>query len=84
MADSSGIRTCCARALPGSCLLLLVLLGGVLGQEWVLPERSQANLDALARVDLRTDEMPQADGAEISAGRQNIDKIFAFLARHHR
>ena len=53
------------RTLLGSCLLLLVLQGSVLGQEWVLPERSQANLDALARVELRTYEMPQADGAEM-------------------
>lgn len=57
--------TGCARALPGSWLLLFVLHGSVLGQEWVLPERSQANLDALARVDLRSYEMPQADGAEM-------------------
>ena len=53
----------------GSCLLLLILPGSVLGQDdWVLPERSQANLDALARVELRTYEMPQADGAEVEYG----------------
>ena len=55
----------CARAFPGSLLLLLVLQGSALGQAWVQPERSRANLDALARVDLRTYEMPQADGAEM-------------------
>jgi predicted peptidase len=53
------------RALSGSCLLLLALQGGLLAQEWEMPERSQANLDALARVELRTYEMPQADGAEV-------------------
>jgi len=51
------------RVLPATALLLIVLQGNVLGQEWVLPERSQANLDALARVELRTYEMPQAEGA---------------------
>ena len=56
---------CGARALLGSCLLLLVLQGAALGQEWELPERSQAFLDALARVELHTYEMPQADGAEV-------------------
>ena len=60
---------CAARTLLGSCLSLLVLQGSVLGQEdWVLPERSQANLDALARVEIRTYEMPQADGAEVEFG----------------
>ncbi len=60
---------CGARTLLGSCLSLLVLQGSVLGQEdWVLPERSQANLDALARVEIRTYEMPQADGAEVEYG----------------
>ncbi len=64
-----GARTRLARTLLGSCLLLLILPGSVLGQdEWVLPERSQANLDALARVELRTYEMPQADGAEVEYG----------------
>ncbi len=55
----------CARALTASCLCLLVFQGTVHAQEWVLPERSQANLDALARVELRTYEMSQADGAEV-------------------
>ena len=57
--------TCCARALPGGFLLLLVLQGSLLGQDWVMPERSQANLDALARVELETYAMPQADGAQM-------------------
>ena len=66
MADLSRIRmTCCARALPGGFLLLLVLQGSLLGQDWVMPERSQANLDALARVELETYEMPQAGGAQM-------------------
>ena len=56
---------CCARALPGGFLLLLVLQGSLLGQDWVMPERSQANLDALARVELETYEMPQAGGAQM-------------------
>ena len=56
---------CCARALPGGFLLLLVLQGSLLGQDWVMPERSQANLDALARVELETYAMPQADGAQM-------------------
>ena len=64
-ASTGTLIRCGARILLGSCLLLLVLQGSVLGQEWVLPERSQANLDALARVELRTYEMPQADGAEV-------------------
>lgn len=59
------IRTLSARALTASCLCLLVLKGSVHGQQWVQPERSQANLDALARVQLCTYEMPQADGAEM-------------------
>ena len=59
---------CCARVLPGSLVLLLALSGSLAGQDWVMPERSQANLDALARVELRTYEMPQADGAEIEYG----------------
>ena len=33
-----------------------------------MPERSQANLDALARVELTTYEMPQADGIEVEYG----------------
>ena len=66
MADPSRIRMkCCARALPGGFLLLLVLQGSLLGQDWVMPERSQANLDALARVELETYEMPQAGGAQM-------------------
>ncbi len=69
LTSSAGTTVRCGvRALLGSCLLVLVLQGGVLGQEWVLPERSQANLDALARVELRTYEMPQADGAEVEYG----------------
>ena len=69
LTSSAGtVIRCGVRSLLGSCLLLLVLQGGVLGQEWVLPERSQANLDALARVELRTYEMPQANGAEVEYG----------------
>ena len=54
-----------ARVLASSCLLLLVAQGNALGQAWVQPERSQANLDALARVELKTYEMSQARGAEM-------------------
>ena len=63
--SADNLIRCGARVLLGSCLLQLVLQGAVLGQEWELPERSQAFLDALARVELRTYEMPQADGAEV-------------------
>lgn len=58
----------CRSAVPIGCLLLAVLSGSLSAQDWVLPERSQANLDALARVQLDTYEMPQADGAEIEYG----------------
>ena len=65
-ASAGTLIRCGVRTLQSSCLLLLVLPGSALGQDdWVLPERSQANLDALARVELRTYEMPQADGAEV-------------------
>ncbi len=65
-ASAGTLIRCGVRTLRSSCLLLLVLPGSLLGQDdWVLPERSQANLDALARVELRTYEMPQADGAEV-------------------
>lgn len=37
-------------------------------QAWEQPERSQANLDALARVQTRTYAMPQADGEPIEYG----------------
>ena len=68
--SSAGTLIACgARALLGSCLSLLLLQGSVLGQEdWVLPERSQASLDALTRVEIRPYEMPQADGAEVEYG----------------
>ncbi|HIF06514.1 MAG TPA: poly(3-hydroxybutyrate) depolymerase [Gemmatimonadetes bacterium] len=55
-------------ALLHSLVLLLVAQGSLVAQDWVMPERSQANLHALARVELRTYEMPQADGAEIEYG----------------
>jgi predicted peptidase len=44
---------------------MIVLQGSLLGQSWVQPERSQANLDALARVELRSYEMPQGGGVEM-------------------
>ena len=56
------------RVLGGSSLLLLILPVSGVGQAWVQPERSEANLDALARVELRTYEMPQVRGAEVEYG----------------
>ena len=54
-----------ALALTAGLLCVPVLNGSVLAQEWVMPERSQANLDALARVKVRTYEMPQGDHVEV-------------------
>jgi len=58
------------------CLVVLALttLGGlaapgvVHAQEWVQPERSAANLAALARVEVRTHQLPQTPGIDIPYG----------------
>ena len=57
-----------SRVLGSSSLLLLVLPVNGVSQAWVQPERSEANLDALARVELRTYQMPQADNVEVEYG----------------
>lgn len=56
------------RFLEAALLAGLALPGGALAQDWVQPERSQANLDALARVETRTYRMPQAAGTEVEYG----------------
>lgn len=48
--------------------LLLSLPASVLAQEWVQPQRSQANLDALARVQVRAHVLPEAPDVEIPYG----------------
>ena len=54
------------------CLSALLLIGGapssVLAQDWVQPERSRANLDALERVDLKTYTFEEAGGIEQEYG----------------
>jgi predicted peptidase len=57
-----------AAAVLAASVATLLLGGSVLAQDWVQPERSQANLDALARVQIRSYAMPQADGEEIEYG----------------
>lgn len=47
---------------------LLALPASALAQAWVQPERSQANLDALARVQVRTHVLAEAPGVEIPYG----------------
>ena len=56
----------------GSCLSALLLIGtvpsAVLAQDWVQPERSQANLDALARVQLKSYTFEEAGGIDQEYG----------------
>ena len=54
------------------CLSALLLIGGaplsVLAQDWVQPERSRANLDALTRGELKTYTFEEAGGIEQEYG----------------
>ena len=58
------------RSLPAAslALLLLALPDPGVTQSTAEPTRSQANLDALARVEVRTHVLPQAPGVEIPYG----------------
>lgn len=49
-------------------LATLFVHGALAAQDWEQPERSQDNLDALARVQTRSYAMPQAGGEEIEYG----------------
>lgn len=57
-----------ASALGLGCVLSFGGTGALMGQDWVQPERSPANLAALTRVETRTYEMPQAPGTEVEYG----------------
>ena len=56
------------RTLGPFVAALLVLPSSALSQEWVQPARSQANLDALARVQVRTHVLGESPGVEIPYG----------------
>ena len=58
---ASNIFTLCI----SSVLVTGVLPTATLAQDWVQPERSQANLDALARVQLKTYTFEEADGLDM-------------------
>ena len=66
----SFIRT--TRHTQGLCLVAVlsyaVLLSPASAQDWVQPERSQANLDALARVELKTYRFEEASDIEMEYG----------------
>jgi len=50
------------------CVLVLAIPASGLAQEWEQPPRTQANLDALARVEVRTHVLAEAAGVDIPYG----------------
>jgi predicted peptidase len=57
-----------ARSLISIAALGLAIPASALAQEWVQPPRSQANVDALARVQVRTHTLSEAPGVDIPYG----------------
>jgi acetyl esterase/lipase len=68
-----------ARRVVSVGALVLALPASVLAQDWVQPPRSQANVDALARVQVRTHTLPEAPGVEIPYGVYNVDADRTYL-----
>ncbi len=70
------------RSLTARHLPVMVVMGDA--DEAVDVEVTRTWVAKMKELGMNYEYIEVAGGSHFSAGRQNIDKVFAFLARHHK